>query len=403
MKKILAAALCLTMAVGCLAGCGDKNNAGSKDDAVLKIGVFEPTTGENGGGGKQEVLGIRYANKVMPSVEVGGKTYKIELVEVDNQSDKTAAVTAAQKLVSSNVVAVCGTYGSGCAIAAGPTFANAKIPAVGCSCTNPQVTLGQEYYSRVCFLDPFQGQVMASFAYETKGCKTAAVVTQNGDDYSAGLGGYFKSAYEKMGGKVVANKTYNTNEQDFNALLTDIKKQNPQVLFIPSSINTASLIIKQARDLGITAPIMAGDTWQNATIISTAGAKNCNEVYYSTFFSATDSSVQDFVKGFKEYLNSDKQNLTDNGDTDEIASVSALGYDTYMTIVEAIKSLDGEVTGEKVKDALKTVNYKGVTGEIKFDENGDADKDVAYIETFKDGKMQFVGYQAADGKFTAAK
>lgn len=402
MKKLLSIALCAAMVLTCFAGCGNKG--GSSESAnTIKIGVFEPTTGENGGGGKQEVLGIRYANKVAPSVEIGGKKYDIKLVEVDNQSDKTAAVTAAQTLVSEKVVGVCGTYGSGCAIAAGQTFADAKIPAIGCSCTNPQVTLGNDYYFRVCFLDPFQGQVMANFAYNTKSCKTAAVITQNGDDYSTGLGGYFKSAYQELGGKVVAEKTYNTNEQDFNALLTDIKKQNPEVLFIPSSINTASLIIKQARDLGIKTPIMAGDTWQNATIIANAGKENCNDVYYSTFFSATDANVQDFVKGFKEYINSDKQNYTDNGNTDEIASVSALGYDTYMAFIEALKKVDGEVTGEKVQEILKGIEFEGVTGKIAFDKNGDAAKDTAYIETFKDGAMQFVGYQGADGKFTAAK
>jgi len=401
MKKVLALALALVLALSLFA-CGSSSGTQSAGD-VIKIGVFEPTTGENGAGGMQEVLGARYANKVTPTVTVGGKEYKIQLVEVDNQSDKTAAVTAAQSLVSQGVVAVVGTYGSGCAIAAGPTFEAAKVPAVGCSCTNPQVTLNKPYYFRVCFLDPYQGEVMANFAYTTKGCKNAAIITQNGDDYSTGLGGFFKTPYEKLGGKVVYEGTYNTNETDFNAILTSAKAANPDVMFIPSSITTAGLIVKQARALGITCPIMAGDTWQNATIAQNAGKENANEVYYSTFFSADDKDATAFVSGFTDYLKSSNENLKLNGNTDVIASISALGYDSYMSIVEAIKSLNGDVTGEAIKDALTKLNYTGVTGVITFDQNGDAKKNVAFIESFVDGNMKLVGFQSADGKFTAAK
>ncbi|MEA5144033.1 MAG: ABC transporter substrate-binding protein [Oscillibacter sp.] len=403
MKKVLALALALVLALSLFA-CGSSSSSGTQSAGdVIKIGVFEPTTGENGAGGMQEVLGARYANKVTPTVTVGGKEYKIQLVEVDNQSDKTAAVTAAQSLVSQGVVAVVGTYGSGCAIAAGPTFEAAKVPAVGCSCTNPQVTLNKPYYFRVCFLDPYQGEVMANFAYTTKGCKNAAIITQNGDDYSTGLGGFFKTPYEKLGGKVVYEGTYNTNETDFNAILTSAKAANPDVMFIPSSITTAGLIVKQARALGITCPIMAGDTWQNATIAQNAGKENANEVYYSTFFSADDKDATAFVSGFTDYLKSSNENLKLNGNTDVIASISALGYDSYMSIVEAIKSLNGDVTGEAIKDALTKLNYTGVTGVITFDQNGDAKKNVAFIESFVDGNMKLVGFQSADGKFTAAK
>ena len=135
------------------------DNAASGD--VIKIGVFEPQTGENGGGGLQEVYGIRYANQMFPTVNIGGKEYKIELVEADNKSDKTEAVTAAQSLISAGCSVVLGSYGSGVSIAAGEIFADAQVPAIGCSCTNPQVTLGNDYYFRVCFIDPFQGTVMA--------------------------------------------------------------------------------------------------------------------------------------------------------------------------------------------------------------------------------------------------
>ena len=168
------------------------DNAASGD--VIKIGVFEPQTGENGGGGLQEVYGIRYANQMFPTVNIGGKEYKIELVEADNKSDKTEAVTAAQSLISAGCSVVLGSYGSGVSIAAGEIFADAQVPAIGCSCTNPQVTLGNDYYFRVCFIDPFQGTVMANYAAQD-GAKTAAIITQLGDDYSSGLGNFFKNAF----------------------------------------------------------------------------------------------------------------------------------------------------------------------------------------------------------------
>ena len=211
-KKMISLMLCTVMTAAMVAGCGNggstaaDNSAPSESgdsadsaeaaktpagDNVIKVGVFEPQTGENGGGGLQEVYGIRYANEERPTVTVGGTEYTIQLVEADNKSDKTEAVTAAQKLVSEGVVGVLGSYGSGVSIAAGEIFKEAQIPAIGCSCTNPQVTEGNDYYFRVCFLDPFQGTVMANFAKE-EGAQKAAVITQLGDDYSSGLGAFFK-------------------------------------------------------------------------------------------------------------------------------------------------------------------------------------------------------------------
>ena len=397
MKKILSIILVVAMLVALCAGCGEKGN-------VIKIGVFEPATGENGAGGMQEVLGIRYANTVAPTITLNGTEYKIELVEVDNQSDKSAAVTAAQKLVSEKVIGVLGSYGSGVSIAAGNTFKEAKIPAIGCSCTNPQVTQGNEYYYRVCFLDPFQGYVIASYAYSNCGFKKAAVISQNGDDYSTGVANYFIEAFEGLGGEIVYEATYNTNETDFNAILTAAKAAEPEVYVIPSSIATAGLVIKQARELGITETLAASDTWENATIMENAGAENCNNVVFTTFFDENDAAASEFVNGFKAYLNGNKEALNLNGGIDTVAAVSALGYDAYMTMYEGLKALDGkEITGENLKDALAGVEITGVTGSISFDENGDANKDMAYIKEMKDGAFNFLGTQTTDGKFTAAK
>lgn len=410
MKKFLAltlsAALMLSLAAcggGTTGGDAAKDNAAATGVAIegdtIKIGVFEPTTGENGGGGMQEVLGMRYANKVNPTVDINGTTYKIQLVEVDNQSDKTAAVTAAQSLISSGVVAVLGSYGSGVSIAAGQTFADAQVPAIGASCTNPQVTLGNDFYFRTCFLDPFQGTVMASYAIEN-GYKTAALVSQNGDDYSTGLAAFFKQAFEGMGGTIVADETYQTNESDFNAILTTIKGANPDCIFAPSSIATATLLLPQAQANGIKAQIIASDTWENETIITAAGSA-AEGVALSTFFDEHDESnpvAKEFVEGFKAYLNGDPQNLTLNGGSDGVAAVSALGYDAYMSIYEALKALDGAeaLNSVALRDALKAVSFNGVTGAISFDENGDAVKNVAYIKQIKDGKFNFLKTQSAE-------
>ena len=408
MKKFIALALASVMTFS-LAACG---GGGSDEAAVagtpisgdtIKIGVFEPTTGENGGGGMQEVLGIRYANTVAPTVDINGTTYNIELVEVDNQSDKTAAVTAAQSLISSGVVGVLGSYGSGVSIAAGQTFAEAGVPAIGCSCTNPQVTLGNDFYFRTCFLDPFQGTVMASYAAEEMGYKTAAIISQNGDDYSTGIAAYFKQAFESLGGTIVADETYQTNESDFNAILTTVKASNAECVFIPCSIATATLILPQAQAVGLDAHILGSDTWENESIVMAAGSA-AEGVVFSTFFDENDESTpmaKDFVNGFKAYLNEDPQRVTLNGGTDGVAAVSALGYDAYMTMVAALASLDGvegDLTSVNLRDALAAVNHDGVTGNITFDETGDANKDSAYLKKVEGGKFVFVKKQLDETK-----
>lgn len=350
---------------------------------VIKIGVFEPVTGENGGGGFQEVLGIRYANEQYPTIEVGGTTYTIELVEVDNKSDKTEAVTAAQSLVSEGVTAVLGSYGSAVSIAAGPIFGDAQIPAIGCSCTNPQVTAGKEFYFRTCYIDPFQGTVMANYAIQN-GYKSAAVITQLGDDYSSGLGNFFKKAFVELGGELVSEEQFQTNQTDFKAILTNIKAANPDFIFAPSSITTAPLIIKQARELGIEAIIAAGDTWENSTIIENAGA-DAEGIVLSTFFDEAEPANDEaaaFITGFKEYLAANDQE-------EIIPAVSALGYDAYLAAYKAIEAADS-LEGPAVRDALKTLSFDGVTGNISFDENGDANKDMAFIKTVENGAFKFL-------------
>lgn len=387
MKRVLALLLVMMLACTMLAGCGTDSNA-----KVIKIGIFEPATGENAGGGKQEVLGIRYAHSLVPTIQIGGEEYQIELVEVDNQSDATKAPSAAQQLVSSKVSVVLGTYGSACAIAAGSIFAENKIPAIGCSCTNPQVTAENDFYFRVCFLDPFQGTVMANLALE-QGCKKVGVLTQAGDDYSVGLGTYFTQAFQNAGGTVVP-ASFQTGETDFSAIVSNFA--DCDAVFAPSSIETGPLIIKQIRAVNPTCKILASDTWENGKVIENAGAA-ATDVYFSTFFDENDEEnalAKTFVDGYKAWLNGNAQNLSNNGGDDTVAAVSALGYDAYMAAIEAIKAAQS-TDGTAIRDALKDVKMTGVTGDLSFNEIGDANKNMAYIKTIdvENGTFKFLKTQ----------
>lgn len=381
MRKISLLLVVVLLVAVFATGCGGGKEAAAEN--VIKIGVFEPLTGENGGGGKQEVDGMTYANTVKPTVTIGDVEYKIELVVSDNQSDKTAAVTAANYLIDQGVVAVLGSYGSGVSIAAGEVFSGAKIPAMAASATNPQVTNTNDWYYRVCFLDPFQGTVVANYAVQN-GAKTAAVITQLGDDYSTGLGNFFMDSFKKLTkneASIVASQTFQQNQADFNAILQNVKAAKPDVIFAPSSITTAPLIIKQARALGITAPIMGGDTWENVSIIENAGA-DAEGIILSTFFDAglADSSqvAKDFVEGFSAAYYT------------PVPAVSALGYDAYMVIIDAIERA-GATDGASIQAALNaTDGFQGVTGSITFDKFGDAQKNMAVIKTVKDGQFVFV-------------
>ena len=296
MKKFIALLLALVTALS-LVACGSKDSG--TDGDVIKVGIFEPTSGQNAAGGKKEILGIEYAHSLKPTVTIGGKEYKIQLITADNASEQAKAPAAAQTLISKGVSVVIGTYGSGCAIAAGKLFESAKIPAIGTSCTNPQVTEGNDYYFRVCYIDPFQGAVMANFANKEKGSKNCALIIESGDDYSAGFGNYFQKEMERLGGKATVLE-FQKGEADFSTMMATIKSAGYDGIFAPVSIETAAMIISQARDNGITCPIMAGDTWDDISIAQRTGDK-ATDIYFSAFFDAADESNAEgkkFVEGF---------------------------------------------------------------------------------------------------------
>ncbi len=392
MKKVLAILLIVCMSAMLLAGCGGKN-AGGGD--TIKIGVFEPSSGDNGAGGKQEVLGIQFAHSQVNTVEIGGKTYKIELQIVDNESSTDKAPSAAQTLVSGGCNLVLGSYGSGVSIAASDVFGKAGIPVIGISCTNPQVTLGNEHYFRICYLDPFQGTVLANYAVDEYSAKTAYILTKLGDDYSVGLGNYFKEAFESLGGTVV-EETFPPDNSDFTAYLTNAVKANADVIFAPTSTEAASLIIEQAHAQGITMPLLAGDTWDSSVILDAAKGSDLT-IAVSTFFDEGDESAagSKFVKDFKAWLNANPDKKANNGGNDIVAAVSALGYDAYMLAIEAIKAA-GSADSAAILKALPGTTYTGVTGDIAFDANGDAIRNVAFIKSVNtaDGAWQFEAIQS---------
>ena len=390
MKKFLALVLAMLM-VFSLCACGDGGD--SSGEKVVKIGVFEPITGQNGAGGKQEVLGMQYANAQNPTVEIGGETYKVELVIADNESTTDKAASAASQLVAQGVSIVLGTYGSNVAIAGSNTFKEAGIPALGVTCTNPQVTEGNSHYVRICFLDPFQGTVHANFAKEQLKADTIYCLGELGNDYDQGLINYCKEAAEKLGIKVIT-ESFPKDNSDFTSYLNNAKKAGAQAIFAPCSIQYAQLIVEQSAAQGIDIPLLGSDTWDNNTIVGATKGKDV-QVYVSTFYQ--EGANPDFEKGIKEWINGDAKNLENNGGNDMLAAVTVMGYDAYMVALEALKAA-GSTDPAAVMAALPNVTYTGISGSIAFNEIGDAIRDSAVIKksNSETGEWEFVAVQKAE-------
>ncbi len=399
MKKILALLLAGCMAFA-LAACGtpaEPADDGGEDTAAagdtVVIGVYEPLSGDNGAGGKQEVLGMQYANSVAPTVEIDGKTYNVKLEIADNESSNDKAVSAANTLISKTPSIILGSYGSGVSIAASDTFEQAGIPAMGVTCTNPQVTEGNSHYFRICFLDPFQGTVLANFAKDELGANTVYCLGQLGNDYDQGLLKYFQQAAEEMGMTVITD-SFPEGTSDFNSYLTTAKNKGAEVIFAPTSISYAQLIVEQASAQGITMPLLASDTWDSNVILSAAQGKDLS-IYVTTFYA--EGGNPEFEQGFKEWINADSTNLSNNGGDDTIAAVSVMGYDAYFVALEALKTA-GSIDPGAVMEALPGVTYSGVSGDISFNEIGDANRTTAFVKTanVSENVWDFVAVQGVE-------
>ena len=372
MKKILAVLLTVCMLLS-LTACGGSGSGSASGEKVIKIGVFEPSSGDSASGGKKEILGMQYANSQTPEVTLGGQTYKIELVYGDNGSSTDKAPSAASSLVSAGVSVVLGSYGSGVSIAGGPKFEEAGIPAIGVTCTNPNVTAGNSYYFRICFLDNFQADVLANFAMDKFSAKTAYCLGETGNEYDQGLIAFFKQVFEAAGGKVITD-SFPTGNSDFGSYLNKAKSENADVIFTPVSIAYAVQIIKQAASLGITAPFLGSDTLDDNMVLEAIKGTDL-KLYVSTFYQ--EGGSPEFDEGIKKFINSSSENLAANGGDGVVA---AMGYDAYYVALEAIKKAG---SGDKaaIMKALPDVTYDGVSGSIAFDSQGDAIRDTAYIKT----------------------
>jgi branched-chain amino acid transport system substrate-binding protein len=347
---------------------------------TIKIGVYLPLTGQNAFGGQLELEGVELANQEFP--EVLGQ--KVEIIVVDNKSDKVESATAVSRLIENDkVVAIIGTYGSSLAMAGGEVAEAAGIPVMGTSCTNPLVTEGKKYYFRACFIDPFQGSAAAAYAIQDLKFTKAAVLTDVANDYSVGLAGFFKKSFEELGGTIVSQMNYMTGDSDFTAQLTEIISKNPDFVFLPSYFAEGAIILKQARELGANFLFIGGDAMDNPEIV-TLGGEAVEGFMHSTFaYDPSMPNMSDIAKHFTEAWKKAYPNKDPNAS-------AALGYDSYLLIIDAIKRA-GKAEPEAIRDALEaTKDVPCVTGVTSMNKTHDAEKEVGIVK-IEGGKKVFTG------------
>jgi branched-chain amino acid transport system substrate-binding protein len=365
MKRILIASIVLA---SLLAACNPQ--AGSDK---VRIGVFMSTTGSTANFGISSVNGIKMAaDEINAAGGINGK--QVELLVQDDRSDAAEAATIVTKFVTQDQVhAVIGEVASSRSIAAAPIAQNAKIPMLTPSSTNPEVTKKGDFIFRSCFIDPYQGAAIAQFAAKTLGAKTAAIMVDRKNDYSTGLEKVITETFTKFGGKMVATQSYQEGDQDFNAQLTSLKGSNPEVIFVPGYYNDVGLIAKQARDKGITVPLIGGDGWDSEQLYKIGGTA-LNGSYFTNHYSPfdTEPKVVKFVNDYKSRYNSTPDAL------------AATAYDAANIMFDAIKR-SKSLSGQDIRDALQATNaFPGVTGTVTFNQQRDAVKPIVMIE-IKDG------------------
>lgn len=343
------------------------NNQGAGDK--VRIGVFMSLTGSTANFGISSVNGIKLAaDEINAAGGINGK--QVELLVQDDRSDASEAATIVTKFVTQDQVhAVLGEVASSRSIAAAPIAQNAKIPMLTPSSTNPEVTKKGDFIFRSCFIDPVQGAAIAQFAAKSLNAKTAAIMVDRKNDYSTGLEKVIKETFERMGGKITLVQSYQEGDQDFNAQLTSLKGTNPEVIFVPGYYNDVGLIAKQARDKGITVPLIGGDGWDSEQLYAIGGTA-LNGSYFTNHYSPydTDAKVQKFVNDYKARYGS----LPD--------ALAATAYDAARIMFDAIKR-SKSLSGTDIRDALAaTKDFPGVTGTVTFNENRDAVKPIVMIE-----------------------
>lgn len=372
MKKVIAIMLTLVL-FGSLSACGKKDDAGEESETI-KLGAILPETGEVAVYGLAVKNGYNLAIKKYN--EEGGILGKqIELIAYDNKGDNTETVNAYNKLISSDKVdALLGAVISTNSLAISELAAKDGIPMLTPTSTAWDVTLAGENIFRSCYTDPYQGGTVAKFAAEDLKAKTAAVMYDTADDYSVGLAEEFKKVFESTGGEIVSYEGFNIDDKDYKSVLTNIKGDNPDVLFIPAYYNTIALVGKQAQEVGIEATLLGGDGWDGVLGVDKTAAEGG---YFASHYSTQDPDplIQNFIKAYKEDNDGELPN-----------SLAALGYDAAIVMIEAIKAADS-TDSEKVIEALKETDIDLVCGHTKFDKNRNPVKEISILRV-EDGEYK---------------
>lgn len=346
------------------------------DENSINIGEVAAMTGGTATFGQSSHNGTQMAvDEINAAGGLLGK--KINLITEDDQSKQGEAGIVAKKLISrSKVSALLGEVASGRSLEMAPIAQSAGVPMISPASTNPKVTEAGDHVFRVCFIDPFQGTVMAKFAL-SKGWKKVAILTDSKQDYSVGLTEFFKKHYAANGGTITSEQSYASGDKDFKAQLTAIKGGAPDAIFASGYYNEVALIAVQARELGITVPLLGGDGWDSPSLIE-VGGKAMEGCFFSNHFSNEDQSpaIQDFVKKYEAKHGAKPD------------AMAALGYDSAKILFDAIKRA-GSVEGKALRDAIAaTKDYPGITGKITLDEKRNANKP-AVILTIKNGKVVY--------------
>jgi branched-chain amino acid transport system substrate-binding protein len=372
MKLRLVTALAFVGALAVLPGC-QKGGAGE-----IMVGEYSSLTGTTATFGQSTDNGIKMAfDEINKAGGVLGK--KLAVAVEDDQSKPEEAATAVTKLINQNhVVAMLGEVSSSRSLAAAPICQAAGIPMVSPSSTNPRVTQVGNFIFRVCFIDPFQGLVMAKFAANSLKVKKVAILVDVRNDYSVGLQTFFRENFKQLGGQIVSEQSYSEGDSDFHAQLTQIKSASPEAIYVPGYYTEVGTIARQARELGITAPLLGGDGWDSPRLFE-IGGDALNGCYISNHYSVDDPSpaIQKFVS---EYRARYKQTPD---------ALAALGYDAAKILADAM-SRAGSTDAGKVREALAaTKDFAGVTGQITIDKDRNAVKPAVVLK-IDNGKFVYV-------------
>ena len=380
MRKLFTIILVCCLVAGLALGCSPSTET---KERVVNLGGIFPMTGASatfGASSKNaEVMAAEEWNAAGGAMVDGVKTTVNVIVE-DDQGSPEVGASAAQKLINQDqVIGVIGAVMSKVSLAVAPICQAAGIPEISPTSTNVKVTLVGDYIFRACFIDPFQGTVMAKYAYETLGVKTAAVLYDNGNDYNKGLAENFKAAFEKLGGKVVAYEAFTDEEKtvDYKAQLTTIKAAKPEFLYLPNYYGSAALQLKQAREMGLNVPAGGGDGWDSSKFVEIGGAAVEGGVF-SNHFSKDDQTpaVQTFVKAYTAKY----------GEAPD--ALAALAYEATNLFLDAFKKC-GSTKGSDIRDAMKNTSFVGISGAYKFDANRDPIKSAVIIK-IENGQQKYV-------------